>query len=84
MPILRQEAQRWGIRTPLLHDADNAVATRYDVMQWAAPNGEPGHTFVLVDKEGVIRWIRDYGAPQNGGLMYVEPAVLYEEVSSRL
>lgn len=84
LPLLRQEVQRWGIRTPLLHDAGNRVATLYDVMQWAVPSGEPGHTFVLVDKQGAVRWIQDYGAPQNGGLMYVEPDVLYKEVSSRL
>jgi hypothetical protein len=34
-------------------------------------SGEPGHTFVLVGKDGTVRWIRDYGAPENGGFMYV-------------
>lgn len=80
----RQDAEIWGIRTPVLPDEKNRVATRYDVMRWATPGGEPGHTFVLVDKQGVISWIQDYGAPENGGLMYVKPDVLYEEVSSRL
>lgn len=84
LPILQQEAHNWNIRSPLLHDANNRVAELYDVMHWAVPSGKPGHTFVLVDKQGIVRWIRDYGAPQNGGLMYVEPAVLSKEVSARL
>lgn len=84
LPILRDEATRWDIRTPLLYDHDNRVATQYDVMQWATPSGEPGHTFILVDRGGKVRWIRDYGAPQNGGLMYVEPEVLYREIVARL
>jgi peroxiredoxin len=56
---------------PLLTDTDHEVSETYDVMQWAVATGEPGHTFILVDKDGAIAWIRDYGAPENGGLMYV-------------
>jgi peroxiredoxin len=56
---------------PMLTDADGEVSESYDVMQWAVATGEPGHTFILVDKGGKIAWIRDYGAPENGGLMYV-------------
>lgn len=48
------------------------------------PHGGPGHTFVLVDKEGVVRWIQDYGAKENGGRMYVPLDELYTEVSGRL
>ena len=43
----------------------------YDVLQWAVGTGEPGQTFVLVNADGRVAWIRDYGAPQNGGVMYV-------------
>ena len=68
-----QEAVReeYGIASPMLVDADQQVSEAYDVLQWAAATGEPGHTFVLVDAEGNVAWVRDYGAPHNSGVMYV-------------
>ncbi|BDG61184.1 hypothetical protein caldi_22740 [Caldinitratiruptor microaerophilus] len=44
------------------------MAHPYGVMRWAVGN-EPGHPFVLVDASGQVRWLRDYDAPENGGLM---------------
>jgi peroxiredoxin len=78
------EAANLGIRTPLLSDGGNRVAEAYGVMQWQMPSGEPGHTFVLVDTQGRVVWIRDYGAPENGGLMYVEPSELLPEIAKHL
>ncbi len=69
--------------TPMLSDADGAVSKAYDVLQWAVATGEPGHTFVLVDA-GRIAWIRDYGAPENGGSMYVPPAEIAQQVAAAL
>lgn len=71
-------------RSLLLSDAENEVATRYDVMRWAAATGEPGHTFVLVDRSGKVAWVRDYGAVENGGIMYVAPEALIEELEPQL
>lgn len=68
----------------LLSDDRNQVASAYDVMQWQAATGEPGHTFVLVDEAGKIAWIKDYGAPENGGVMYVFPDELVERLSEHL
>jgi hypothetical protein len=48
------------------------------------PSGEPGHTFVLVGIDGEIAWIRDYGAPQNGELMYVPVDQLVQEIGLAL
>lgn len=79
-----EQVKEFGIETPVLSDAANKVATAYGVMQWAMPGGEPGHTFVLVDKQGTIRWIRDYGAPENGGAMYVVPSELVPELEKSL
>ena len=63
-----------GVHEPLLSDPGNQVATAYGVMRWGMGGGTmPGHTFVLVDRTGRISWIRDYGAPEHGGLMYVTP-----------
>ena len=50
------------------------------MMRWQAATGEPGHTFILVDEEGRVAWVRDYGAPENGGLMYVVP----DEITSQI
>lgn len=80
----RREARDYGITLPVLSDASNRVANGYGVMQWAMPTGEPGHTFVLVDKEGKVRWVRDYGAPEHGGLMYIVPSELVKELRSHL
>ena len=44
----------------------------------------PGHTFVLVDSIGRISWIRDYGAPEHGGLMYVAPKDLVPLVAAHM
>lgn len=38
----------------------------------------------LVDERGDVAWLRDYGAPGNGGLMYGETADLLGELKKRL
>ena len=78
-------AAEFGVRsTPMLVDADRSVSEAYDVLQWAVATGEPGHTFVLVDADGEIAWLRDYGAPENGGLMYVESQELVDQIADAL
>lgn len=76
-------AEDEGITLPLLSDVDNRVANAYGVMQWQVM-GEPGHTFVLVGKNGKVAWIGDYGDPSHGGLMYVEPSEVIEKVNGHL
>jgi len=76
--------QEYGIAAPMLVDPDATVSTAYDVMQWAVGTGEPGHTFILVDEAGEIAWIRDYGAPENGGLMYVPIEELTQHIGAAL
>jgi peroxiredoxin len=80
----QQAAQEYGISVPMVVDADQAISTAYDVLQWAVATGEPGHTFVLVDADGRIAWIRDYGAPQNGGTMYVPVDELVQQIQNSL
>lgn len=79
-------ASEFGITdVPLLTDADTSVAQAYGVMQYALASGEPGHTFVLVDENGQIVWVKDYGAPNNPDrTMYVEPAEIVELIQSAL
>ena len=82
---LRQEGAQWGISTvPLLSDRERQVSAAYAVLQLAVPSGEPGHTFVLLDRDGRVAWIRDYGAPENGGLMYVPAAELTQAIRTHL
>ena len=82
----KQVEEEFGLETPLLSDPKNGIASTYGVMRWRIPphapveSAEPGHTFVLVDQAGRIAWIRDYGAQENGGLMYVRPEELLEEI----
>ncbi len=77
------EARKLHLNLPLLSDAGNRVAYMYGVMQWNMGN-EPGHTFILVDESGIVRWIGDYGAPEHGGVMYVPPDQVLKEVTNRL
>ncbi|MPZ92587.1 MAG: redoxin domain-containing protein [Actinobacteria bacterium] len=79
----QKEAQDNDISSPLLSDEGARVSNEYDVMRWQM-GGEPGHTFVLVDGEGEVVWVRDYGAPENGGLMYVDSSVLVPQLEDRL
>lgn len=39
-----------------------------------------GHTYLLVDKEGIVRWRADYGP----GVMYVEQDEIYQKVKQAL
>jgi peroxiredoxin len=81
-------ATEYDLKTPLLTDSGNTVAQRYGVTRWRVPetadvdSAEPGHTFVLVDERGVVKWVRDYGARENGGIMYVFPDALVRDMPS--
>ena len=83
---LASGAAEYGVRgVPLLTDTDHKVSEAYGVLEWAIDTGEPGHTFVLVDSEGTIAWVRDYGAPDNPNrTMYVEPSEIVEQVRAAL
>jgi peroxiredoxin len=83
---MEAEAQILGITdVPLLSDPDLQVSASYNVLQWAIDNGEPSHTFVLVNAEGKIVWIKDYGSPDNPNrTMYVEVNELINYIESNL
>ena len=66
------ESQALGITVPMLVD-DGSVTKLYGADKFALANGEPSHTFALVDADGNIVWFKDYGAPDNPNrTMYVE------------
>ena len=74
-----QDGGALGITVPMLSDEGNTVWMKYGVSSWMMA-GEPGHTFFLVGGNGRIAWLRDYGAPEHGGAMYVAP----DEIASQL
>jgi len=79
-----QAAAEYGTRIPLLTDAKHEVSDAFGVLKWAVGSGEPGHTFVLVDADGTVLWLQDYGAPENGGTMYVPVEELVKNIGERL
>lgn len=82
---LAQGALDFGITSiPLLTDTVHEVSEDYGVLQWAVASGEPGHTFILVNEKGEVVWIRDYGAPENGGVMYVPVPELLSQIRENL
>ena len=80
------EAIGLGITSvPMLSDPDLTVSAEYDVLQYAIDNGEPSHTFVLVDSAGQVVWLKDYGAPDNPNrTMYVPVDELTKYVKENL
>ncbi len=79
-------AQEYGIQTtPLLTDEDKSVSQAFDVLKWAIASGEPGHTFILVGKDGKITWIKDYGSPDDPNrTMYVPVPELTRAIKENL
>ena len=83
IPDWKKQVSGLHITTPVLSDAGNRVARTYGVMQWRMGN-EPGHTFVLIDEQGRVSWVRDYGGSEHGMLMYVAPDKLVPEIRAHL
>lgn len=78
-------ARRWD-REPsagVLSDAENKVATKCNVTQWAV-GSELGHAFVLVEEVGEVSWLQERGAMENGGMMFVPPHEIVRRVGERL
>jgi peroxiredoxin len=57
---LRKAVADYKIHTPLLTDESRRMSTDYDVLGLGMHADMPGHTFILVDRHGVIRWRHDY------------------------
>ena len=74
---LRQAATSYKIHTPLLTDESRRMSTDYDVLGLGMHADMPGHTFILVDRHGVIRWRHDYTT------MFVPPAELLKAIPGR-
>lgn len=87
---LTKETEERGITLPVLEDGDLSVSKAYDVLDYSMhPGSRPGHSFVLVGKDGDIVWKKDYypagvnvgGMNMNsGGKMYVPVDELLREI----
>jgi peroxiredoxin len=72
--VLRQAVQEYHITTPMISDQEGTMSTAYGALgQGMHPNTD-GHTFVLLDRAGRIRWRRDYTT------MYVPPNQLFTAI----
>jgi peroxiredoxin len=80
----QREGEKLGITEPMLSDAGNRVWFRYGSSSWMMPTSEPGHTFILVDAKGRVAWVRDYGATEHGGAMYVAPKEVVQQLADHL
>lgn len=69
---VRRELDRFGLTTPFLIDADRSVSAAYDTIGRGHHADLPGHTFVLVDGDGNMRWRLDEPS------MFVEPSRLVD------
>jgi peroxiredoxin len=81
----RKEGGALGVTVPELSDSDNEVWLQYGTPDWMMTmTGEPGHTFFLVGSDDKVAWVRDYGAPEHGGAMYVTPAEIAAQIKEAL
>jgi peroxiredoxin len=66
LDLVKQKAADEGLEMPILADEAARVSDRYDArtysMTWMKPPRD-GHSFILVGKDGRIRWRADYGGP---------------------
>jgi peroxiredoxin len=65
------------VKTPFLLD-DGTVSNAYGTIGKGMHAGLPGHSFVLIDKDGMQRWYGEYPS------MWLAPDALLEEINSRL
>lgn len=66
-----------GVKTPFLLD-DGTVSDAYGTLGKGMHAGLPGHSFVLIDKDGKQRWYGEYPS------MWLDPTELLDKVRNRL
>jgi peroxiredoxin len=66
-----------GVTTPFLLD-DGTVSRAYGTLGKGMHAGLPGHSFVLIDKQGQQRWYGEYPS------MWLAPQQLLKEIQTRL
>ncbi|MGI9020888.1 MAG: peroxiredoxin family protein [Solirubrobacterales bacterium] len=72
--LLEQKVADEGITTPVMTDLNLTVSDAYstpDYRMAGMSESFNGHSFLLVDENGMIEWRADYGGPSTGNTMYV-------------
>jgi len=80
----QKEGGSLGITVPMLSDAGNKVWMQYGIPAWMMSTSEPGHTFFLVGADEKVDWVKDYGAMEHGGVMYVKPGEIVSHLKNVL
>jgi peroxiredoxin len=75
---VRRELERFNLTTPFLIDPDRSVSAAYETIGRGHHADLPGHSFVLVDRDGNMRWRMDEPS------MFVEPARLVDGATRAL
>lgn len=83
MPELEAEAAARGLTSTIASDENKSVSEMYEAMDASMhPGVKPGHTFVLVLKNGMISWRSDWFG--HGKPMYLEVDDIYDSVEKAL
>jgi len=83
MSWLSKDVAQYRITSPVAADEAKTVSTAYNALAASMhPGQKPGHTFILVNKQGNIIWRWDWSADQ--GVMYVDVGEIYKQVSKWL
>jgi len=75
----QQAAATYRLSTPLIADEDRNMSSAYNVLGQGMHPNTAGHTFILVDRAGIIRWRRDYWLGSDP-TMYVKPDKLFADI----
>jgi len=75
---VQSQLTRFNLRTPYLLDPTGATSAAYKALGTGHHANLPGHTFILVGPDGMIRWRGDYPG------MWIEPSELASLVTSKL
>ncbi len=84
MNLIRQKASDEGLNIPVLADEGGTVSDTYSARNYGMMGHDrDGHSFVLVGKDGRVRWRADYGgAPKY--TMFVPDDVLLGQLKKSL
>lgn len=72
--VLREAVSAYDITTPMISDESRGMSSAYGAIGQGMHPDTDGHTFVLIDRSGRIRWRKDYTT------MFVQPDRLFAEI----